>query len=136
MARLFRRQKVVHEIEVAHQRAIDEGGAVDRSAAAADQGAWASFAAAELVRGAPNGLRGLSSQRAHSAPECVQKVELQSIQHRVGQVVEGGRLGERRELLDLGIALHVAGRCTACATALAAVRSGGRSLSTRPFGRA
>ena len=88
----------VHEVEVAHARAVEERGAVGRALTAADQ--RAPFRAAEVVGKGPHGKDRLVTEGADRATKGIEDEDLQIGQVVLLDVLEAPAGGPLRKLLE------------------------------------
>ena len=100
VAGLTGREVGVVEVEVAHQRAVQERRAIRGGGAAADQ--RAERPAAELLHLRANRVNGRRAERAECAAERVQHADLQLASRRVREVVPAAGNDEARQPCDRG----------------------------------
>ena len=101
MARLLWRQKIVHEVQVPHERAIDECRPVNGCAAAADQRAWTALSSSRPHRHAPDSPGRLAGQGSDGATERIQNMQLEAFHDGRRQILERSLMREAGKLLDL-----------------------------------
>jgi hypothetical protein len=117
VAGLVRGEIRVVEVQVAHERAVVERGAVRRCLSTADQRRqWLS---AELVHLLADHRHRSAIQRAECHAERVEYTQLQLLARRLGDVLPARATHELRELFDLG------GSSIACAAGAGQLRCAG-----------
>ena len=116
VARLGRREEVVHEVHVADQHRVPERG-VDRvGLAAADQGG--ALAAAELGDLVAARVDRAGARGREAAGKTVKDVDRQLPARLGGQVFEAGPGGVPRERLDLRLVIGRGGALPGCGRAV------------------
>ena len=98
MTGLTRREVAVHEIEIADERAIVEGGAIGGALPAADQ--CAERGAAELVDLVTHRPDRLGGKRSKGASDTVQDPELELLTRSRGHILKTRPPHKSRQLLD------------------------------------